>query len=71
MTPGQVGRLPATLLYAVFLSYPHLSIADPTPDATDQVPSRPSIEFNRGQEDWSVLADPNVPREPLDFLKYL
>jgi hypothetical protein len=27
--------------------------------------------FNRWQEDWSVLADPGVPREPLDSLKYI
>jgi hypothetical protein len=33
--------------------------------------SRPSILFNRWQEDWSVLANPAVPREPLDDLKYM
>jgi hypothetical protein len=38
---------------------------------TDETPSRPSIMFNRWQEDWSVLADPRVPREPLDSLKYI
>jgi len=27
--------------------------------------------FNRWQEDWSILADPRVPREPLDSLKYI
>jgi hypothetical protein len=27
--------------------------------------------FNRWQEDWSVLADTRVPREPLDSLKYI
>jgi Alginate export len=27
--------------------------------------------FNRWQEDWSVLADPRVPREPLDGFKYI
>jgi hypothetical protein len=32
---------------------------------------RPAIEFNRWQEDWSVLANPAVPREPLDQLKYI
>ena len=32
---------------------------------------RPAIAFNRWTEDWSVLADPNVPREPLDELKYI
>jgi len=34
-------------------------------------PARPKILFNRWQEDWSVLADPAVPREPLDSLKYI
>ena len=34
-------------------------------------PTRPSIQFNRWQEDWSVLADPRVPREPFDNLKYI
>src|SRR5882757_8848322 len=34
-------------------------------------PHRPSIMFNRWQEDWSVLADPRVPREPFDGLKYI
>lgn len=39
-------------------------------DATP-APSRPAIAFNRWQEDWSVLADPRTPREPLDDLKYI
>jgi hypothetical protein len=34
-------------------------------------PDRPAIAFNRWSEDWSVLADPEVPREPLDELKYI
>jgi Alginate export len=29
-------------------------------------PSRPVPLFNRWQEDWSVLANPAVPREPVD-----
>ena len=33
--------------------------------------SRPAIAFNRWSEDWSVLADPDVPREPLDEFKYI
>jgi hypothetical protein len=32
---------------------------------------RPTVLFNRWQEDWSVLANPCVPRQPLDTLKYL
>ena len=34
-------------------------------------PERPAILFNRWQEDWSVLADPNVPRQPFDAFKYI
>jgi hypothetical protein len=37
----------------------------------DDVPARPSVMFNRWQEDWSVLANPDVPREPFDELKYI
>jgi hypothetical protein len=33
--------------------------------------AEPDILFNRWQEDWSVLANPQVPREPLDGLKYI
>jgi hypothetical protein len=40
-------------------------------EASDDAPGRPAIMFNRWQEDWSVLADPSVPREPLDSLKYI
>jgi len=39
--------------------------------ASPAVPARPAIRFNRWQEDWSVLANPDVPREPLDSLKYI
>jgi hypothetical protein len=39
--------------------------------AVAQDKSRPDIRFNRWQEDWSVLADPAVPRAPMDALKYI
>lgn len=39
--------------------------------AADVIPARPEPLFNRWQEDWSVLADPRVSREPLDDLKYI
>jgi hypothetical protein len=41
--------------------------------ADDQTaaPQRPAIMFNRWQEDWSVLADPRVPRQPFDEFKYI
>jgi hypothetical protein len=37
----------------------------------DSPPVRPPIMFNRWQEDWSALADPRVPREAFDDLKYI
>lgn len=46
--------------------------APPTPAAScAAAASRPAIGFFRWQEDWSVLADPCVPKEPGDALKYL
>lgn len=39
--------------------------------ASADTPDRPAIAFNRWSEDWSVLADLDVPREPLDELKYI
>ena len=44
---------------------------DPAAPADDAAPARPAILFNRWQEDWSVLANPAVPREPFDDLKYI
>jgi hypothetical protein len=32
---------------------------------------RPAINFNRWNENWGVLADPCLPRQPLDGLKYI
>jgi hypothetical protein len=40
-------------------------------EAQAQTTARPTIAFNRWSEDWSVLADPDVPRESLDELKYI
>jgi len=53
-----------------------LIAAPQTAQADDQssqtsTPQRPAIMFNRWQEDWSVLADPRVPREPFDEFKYI
>lgn len=52
------------------LAAPQMAWAD---DQKSQAsaPQRPAIMFNRWQEDWSVLADPRVPREPFDQLKYI
>jgi len=44
------------------------STTTPTAAAACQ---RPEIKFNRWQEDWSVLANPCVPKKPLDSLKYI
>ena len=38
---------------------------------TASVPERPTIKFNRWQENWSVLADPRLQTEPLDNFKYI
>jgi len=35
------------------------------------IPERPAIGFYRWQEDWSVLADPDLRTEPGDALKYI
>src|SRR5258706_12374393 len=40
-------------------------------DDDTSAPQRPAILFNRWQEDWSVLADPRVPRQPFDEFKYI
>lgn len=39
--------------------------------ASSQAPKRPTVQSNRWEEDWSVLADPRVPRQPFDSLKYI
>ena len=41
----------------------------PSAPVTNCDAKRPTVLFNRWQEDWSVLANPCVPREPLDGLK--
>ena len=42
----------------------HAAEASATPD-------RPALKANRWQEDWSVLQNPDMAREPLDSLKYI
>lgn len=56
---------------AVLQSLLVLALLNLTPQADAQTAARPTIAFNRWSEDWSVLADPDVPREPLDELKYI
>ncbi len=60
----------AVIFILIFLG-PDIAASDEAEQQADDMPARPSIMFNRWQEDWSVLADPRVPREPLDSLKYI
>jgi hypothetical protein len=52
------------------IAAPQVARADDQGSQTT-TPQRPAIMFNRFQEDWSVLADPRVPREPFDEFKYI
>jgi len=45
--------------------------ADDQAASGDVIPDRPVPLFNRWQENWAVLADPRVAREPFDYLKYI
>jgi hypothetical protein len=56
---------------AAVLLWSGSTAADEAEQPAAEIPARPSMLFNRWQEDWSVLADPRVPREPLDDLKYI
>ncbi|MHB1946593.1 MAG: alginate export family protein [Gammaproteobacteria bacterium] len=46
-------------------------IANAEVNQSSYIPKRPTILSNRWEEDWSVLANPNVPHERLDSLKYI
>jgi hypothetical protein len=43
----------------------------PASGADGPPPVRPSIMFERWEENWSVLADPALRTEPFDDLKYI
>jgi hypothetical protein len=45
-------------------------VADAAKPAACDV-KRPSVNFNRWNENWGVLADPCLARQPLDGLKYI
>jgi hypothetical protein len=76
---SQSPRLRRTLLWRLlfvttiaYLLLPHPVHAQESDSAASTtIPTRPAILPNRWAEDWSVLADPRVPREPLDSLKYI
>jgi hypothetical protein len=38
---------------------------------SDKSCARPTVMFNRWQENWSALANPCVPKRPFDSLKYI
>jgi alginate export protein len=63
------------IAYAALLSVSSVRLAaaasDDSPAPAEEPPARPAILFNRWQEDWSVLANPDVPKEPFDNLKYI
>jgi Alginate export len=63
-------RKPAQLIAAIAALLPWPVQAEDSSSGTT-TPTRPSIMSNRWLEDWSVLADPRVPWEPLDWLKYI
>jgi hypothetical protein len=53
------------------LVQPAAAAGEDSPATAVEAPARPAILFNRWQEDWSVLANPDVPKEPFDNLKYI
>jgi alginate export protein len=56
---------------AAFLAAHGIRADDGATSMTPGPPERPAIQLNRWQEDWSVLADPELRTEPLDNLKYI
>lgn len=58
-----------TAVLALLFVQGALAAEDSAP--ADSAPTRPAIEFNRWQEDWSVLADTRTPREAFDDWKYI
>jgi Alginate export len=63
-------RLRCTAAVLCLILAPQMARADDQ-SAQSSTPQRPAIMFNRWQENWSVLADPRVPRQPFDELKYI
>jgi hypothetical protein len=62
-------RFMITMTFLLFPQLVHAQESDSIANAAP--PTRPAILPNRWEEDWSVLADPRVPREPFDNLKYI
>src|SRR5689334_11090049 len=66
--PGSWRAVQFIAAIAVLLPWP---VQAQNSNSAITAPTRPPIMFNRWEEDWSVLADPRVPREPLDSFKYI
>jgi hypothetical protein len=66
-----VANAPGQFLATLLTALAGLCLSASAVLADDPAPQRPTIMFNRWQEDWSVLADPRVPRQPFDALKYI
>ena len=66
-------RLRAPLITALLLLLLPRPVYSQENDGTANTtqPKRPAILSNRWEEDWSILADPRVPKEPFDNLKYI
>jgi hypothetical protein len=59
------------LAAAAYLGAPGTRADEGDPAGSPAAHERPEIQLNRWQEDWSVLADPELRTEPLDNLKYM
>src|SRR6202050_3878933 len=70
---GRAVRWRAQFMTAIMvLLLPQMVRAQESDGTADtKTPTRPAILSNRWEEDWSVLADPRVPREPFVSLKYI
>ncbi len=74
---ARAARMPivaASLFACAHAAFAETAAASASPtgaSASSCTAKRPAVLFNRWQEDWSVLANPCVPRAPLDALKYV
>lgn len=63
-------RMTAWVNYFLLSLWP-LSVAWADDNRSGITPQRPVIQDSRSDEDWSVLANPAIPHETLDNLKYI
>jgi hypothetical protein len=66
-----VGKLRALPLALLCMGCAVAHAQSDGPPSESPLPVRPSIQFYRWQEDWSVLKDPRLRTEPGDALKYI